>query len=96
MIIHLPAEMDSAVSEVAEKRGTTPDRLVAEYVRKMLGEEPPPPSVERQPQSLADRIADFIGVLHSSEHVPGGARMSEHTGEQFAAGMLEKRAQGRL
>jgi hypothetical protein len=35
-------------------------------------------------------------VLSSSEYVPGGARMSEKTGKDFADGMIEKRQQGHL
>jgi hypothetical protein len=35
-------------------------------------------------------------VLHSSEKVPGGARMSENSGREFADGLARKRAAGRL
>ncbi|HEX6748225.1 MAG TPA: hypothetical protein VF092_13095 [Longimicrobium sp.] len=94
MSIHLSPELESRLAEEAEARGTTPDLLAEQVLRKHL---PAGPDPEVEPgKSLADRLKDFIGVLHSSEHVPGGARMSERTGEQFAAGMLEKRAQGRL
>jgi hypothetical protein len=46
--------------------------------------------------TLAEALADFIGVLDSSEIVPGGAQLSERTGERFAEILLEKRKQGRL
>ncbi len=47
-------------------------------------------------ETLADFLKDHIGVIHSNEHIPGGARMSEDTGKKFAAGMVEKRRKGRL
>jgi hypothetical protein len=47
-------------------------------------------------RSLADLLKGYVGVLHSSEHVPGGAAMSEDTGKKFAAGLLKKRNAGRL
>jgi len=47
-------------------------------------------------ETLYDRLKDHIGVIHSSEYVPGGARMSEDTGKKFAEGMVEKRRKGRL
>lgn len=46
--------------------------------------------------SLAEAIAEFIGVLDSGEYVPGGAHLSERTGERFAELLLEKRRQGHL
>jgi hypothetical protein len=33
--------------------------------------------------------------LHSSEHVPGGARLSENSGRKFAAGLAAQRQQKR-
>jgi hypothetical protein len=95
MSIHLTPETESRLAQAARERGTTPDLLAEEYVREGL-KHVEPSANGAQPQNLAERLKDFIGVLHSSEHVPGGARMSERTGEQFAAGMLKKRAEGRL
>ncbi|MEM1043148.1 MAG: hypothetical protein AAGI91_11020 [Bacteroidota bacterium] len=53
-------------------------------------------SASAEPETLADALAPYIGTFDSSEHVPGGARMSEDTGRKFAEGMAEKRKQGRL
>jgi hypothetical protein len=33
--------------------------------------------------------------LHSSEYVPGGARLSEDSGRKFAAGLIARRQQRR-
>lgn len=97
MSIHLSPELERRIAEAAEAAGTTADHLLEERLSEMFPATPaqahPNPNGHR---SLADAIAPYIGVVHSSEFVPGGARMSENTGEQFAQGMVEKRAQGRL
>ena len=41
--------------------------------------------------TLADFLQGHIGILHSSEYMPGGARMSVDSGKKFAAGLLKKR-----
>jgi hypothetical protein len=45
---------------------------------------------------MLDFFAGYVGVLQSSEFVPGGAQMSEDTGREFAEGMLKKRQEGKL
>ena len=40
--------------------------------------------------TLADFLQGHIGVLNSSEHVPGGARMSEDTGRKFTEILIKK------
>lgn len=40
--------------------------------------------------TLADFLRRHIGVLHSGEHVPGGARMSEDTGRKFTEILIKK------
>ena len=42
------------------------------------------------PKNLTGFLRGYIGVLHSGEHIPGGANMSENTGKQFAEGLLKK------
>ncbi len=49
------------------------------------------PSEEQE--TLADFLQGHIGVLHSSEYIPGGARMSEDSDKKFAQGMLKQRQQ---
>lgn len=41
--------------------------------------------------TLADFLQGHIGILHSSEYMPGGARMSVDSSKKFAAGLLKKR-----
>ena len=45
---------------------------------------------------MLDFFEGYVGVLHSSECVPGGAQMSQDTGRKFAEGMLKKRQEGKL
>ena len=40
--------------------------------------------------TLEDFLQGHIGVLNSSEHVPGGARMSEDTGRKFTEILIKK------
>jgi hypothetical protein len=97
--IHLSPSTESRLAQAAQARGTTPDLLAEEFVRERLEAiddmEAYNPDAEG-PQTLAEQLADFIGVLHSGEDVAGGARMSVDPGKRFAEGMLRKRAQGRL
>ncbi len=44
---------------------------------------------------LADFLPEHIGILHSSEYIPGGTRMSEDSGKKFAKGLLEQHQQGK-
>jgi hypothetical protein len=90
MIIILTPDIESALAEEARKQGTTPEVLALDCLReRFLPAGTSEPSSGQQ-GTLADFLAGFIGVLASSEHVPGGARMSEDTGKKFAAGMLQK------
>lgn len=94
MNISLPPDIEQAVVEHAREQGTTPELLVIDSLRERFL---PPPSLSAPTEgTLADFLGKHIGVLHSSEHIPGGARMSEDSGKKFAAGMRQKRQQGRL
>jgi hypothetical protein len=96
MNIILPPDIERVVVERARKQGTTPEILVLDSLReRFLPSLLPDRSIEGE-GTLADFLGPHIGVLHSSEHTPGGARMSEDTGKKFAAGMVKKRQQGRL
>ena len=75
---------------IIDKEGTPVAKLIA-----YRGTQPDTPSVEPG-KTLADFLADRIGVLSSSEYIPGGAQMSEDCGKKFAQGMVEKRKRGKL
>ena len=47
---------------------------------------------KKRPETLADfmELDSFIGVVHSSESVPGGANMSVDSSKKFAEGLLKQ------
>ena len=96
MIITLTSDIEQALREQAQKKGTTPELLALESLRGQfvvpVGGIPP----DEEAENLADFLAGHIGVIRSSEQVPGGAQMSEKSGLKFAAGMAEKRQRGHL
>ncbi|HEY0035164.1 MAG TPA: hypothetical protein VGB66_00680 [Longimicrobium sp.] len=90
MAIQLPPDLEEALDVVARRRGTTRDSYVENLIRRELSTdaeaEPAPPG------SLAEFLEGYAGVFDSRDIVPGGARLSESTGEQFADILVEKRA----
>ncbi len=89
MVISLTPDLEHALTDEARDRGTTPESLALESLRERFVAAPSSES-PAEGETLADFLRDHIGVLHSSEHVSGGARMSESCGEKLTAGLLEK------
>lgn len=89
-------DIEIALTEEARKRGTTPELLALDCLRAHFVPPPGSGNTASEHESLADFLADHIGVLSSAEQVPGGAGMSEDCGKKFAEGLLRKREQGRL
>ena len=96
MIITLPPDIEQVLVEQARKQGTTPELLALDSLRARFMPSLSPEETTEAEGTLTDFLGTHIGILHSSEHLPGGARMSEDTGKKFAAGMIKKRQQGRL
>ena len=71
--ITLPPELEQTISEVANEQGTTAELLVLDALRMRFSRVRPPIP---QDGTLADYQGEFIGCIHSSEFVPGGAQMS--------------------
>ena len=95
MIITLTSDIEKELVKQARKKHTTPELLALEILRNQFVP-PIETSYAEESENLADFLAEHIGVIHSSEQIPGGARMSEGSGRKSAAGMIEKRQQGRL
>ena len=95
LTITLTPELEKAATERAEQQGTTAELIALDSLRRQLLPAPAASSPNHE-GSLADFLGDFIGCLHSSENVPGGAQMSKDSGKKFAQGMMKKRADGRL
>ncbi len=98
-VITLPPDIEGPLAEEARRQGTTPELLALDSLRERFA---PSSVTEAAPEesekegTLADFLSGYIGVLHSSEHVAGGARMSEDSGKKFAAGMVKRRQERRL
>jgi len=88
MTISLTPEVEKALEEEAHSLGVAPEDLALEILERSLAKREPLSS--GAPRNLADYLEEYIGVIDSSEYVPGGARMSEATGKKFAAGLLAK------
>ena len=86
MVITLTPDLEKALAERARKLGTTPETLALNSLRERFAPAPP----QKLQGTMADYLKDFIGVLHSSEFVKGGAQMSVDTGKKFTAILLEK------
>jgi hypothetical protein len=95
MIITLTPDIEQALAAEAHKLGLTPEQLALDSLRERFLS----PESERSPaaeqMTLADFLCGHVGVLHSSEYVPGGARLSEDSGRKFAAGLIAQRQQRR-
>lgn len=99
MKISVPPDIERALTARAHALGTTPEILAVDSLREHLSSESDldeKPAELSEAKTLADLLDGYVGVLHSSEHVSGGAQLSEHTGKKFADGLARKRAAGRL
>ena len=97
--ITLPPELEKVVTERAKRQGTTPELWTLDRLQQSLQAEATVGNVSdpaSEGGSMLDFFEGYVGVLHSSEFVPGGAQMSQDTGRKFAEGMLKKRQEGKL
>ncbi len=90
MSITLPPELQAVLAEQARLAGSTPELIALEGLRKLYLPAASAPLAPGSP-SMADYFADFISSIHSSEKVPGGAHLSENTGQKFAELLRKKR-----
>jgi len=95
MIITLTADLEQALTAEARKRGRTPEQLALDSLRELFLCPESDISSAGEQATLADFLRGHLGVLHSSEHIPGGARLSEDSGRKFAAGLVAQRQQKR-
>lgn len=96
LTIKLTPDIANSLIQRSRQQGTTPELLVLEAIIKLFAPSDASTPADNQYHTLADFLAGYVGVVDSGELIPGGARMSEDCGEKFAAGMVEKRGQGKL
>lgn len=93
--ITLPPELERAMSEQAERQGTTLELLALDKLNALFL--PSPPVADTiEGETMADFLKDFIGCIDSREIVPGGANMSEYTGRKFGEILRKKHQEGKL
>ena len=95
MIITLTPDIEQALAAEARKLGLTPEQLALDSLRERFLSPESDMSSAGEQTTLANFLRGHLGVLHSSEHVPGGARLSEDSGRKFAAGLVAQRQQKR-
>ncbi len=89
--ISLPPDIEGPLSAEAKRRGTTPELLALDGLRKLFGS---PPAANEPPDdatSLFDFLAGYIGTVEGSTEA-----FSEDCGQRFAEGLVEKQERGRL
>lgn len=94
--IELTPEEDAVLDEAARRRGTTPESIIHDLVRQGLRTIPGNGTGGPPAGSMAEFLDGYVGVFDSRDFVPGGARFSETTGEQFADILEEKQARGHI
>jgi len=93
MIITLTPDIEQALAAEARKLGRTPEQLALDSLRERFLSPESEMSAAGEQTTLADFLCGHLGVLHSSEYVPGGARLSEDSGRKFTAGLIAQRHQ---
>ncbi len=96
MKLYVTADIEQALVEQAKLQGTTPEQLALEGLRRQFVHPMPNEHSADAPGTLADYLAEAIGVLHSHEYIPGGAGLSENTGGAFTKALVKKQRQGHL
>ncbi|MBM4046147.1 MAG: hypothetical protein FJ279_13635 [Planctomycetes bacterium] len=88
--ITLPPDIEGQLVREARKRGTTPELLALESLRRVLthakasAEQP-------EAETLFEFLSGYIGTVSGTTEA-----LSENCGRVFADGMLEKQQRGQL
>lgn len=79
MEVSVPADIERALTARAHALGTTPKIVAVDSLREHFSsasESDEEPAGTSKGKTLADLLNGYVGVLHSSEHVSGGAQLS--------------------
>ena len=95
MIITLTPDIEQALAAAARRLGRTPEQVALDSLRERFLSPQSDQSLGGEQAILADFLRGHLGVLHSSEYVPGGARLSEDSGQKFTAALITQRQQKR-
>jgi len=89
-IITLPPEVEGPLTEEARRKGTTPELLAVDCLRKQFLS-PTTTATAVAGDSLFDFLAGFAGTVEGSAEP-----LSEDCGQRFAEGLVEKQKRGRV
>jgi hypothetical protein len=85
--IEVAPNAEKVLRKEARRRGLS----VPDYAKTII-EEHLPPQTEETEETLAEALAEFIGVVRSD----GTERFSENSGDKFADYLIEKHRRGHL
>jgi hypothetical protein len=80
--ISLPPDLESRLTEEASRRGTTPEQLALDGLRRLFA---PPPDEASPSTTLFDFLAGHIGTVAGTAEP-----LSEDFGRRFSDGLVEK------
>ena len=88
--ITLPPDIEGPLAEEAQRRGTTPELLAVDCLRKQFI---PATATDKgaERETLFDFLSGYIGVVNGTMEA-----LSENCGRRFAEGLAEKQRRGRL
>ena len=89
--ILLPHDLEDALTEEAQRRGTTPELLVLDSLRTLFVPVPAVAESVSERATLADFLAGYIGTVEGSHEA-----LSDNCGQHFAEDLVEKQQRGRL
>ncbi len=88
--ITLPPEVEGPLTEEARKKGTTPELLAIDCLRKLFT---PSPAIgaSAKGESLFEFLSGYVGTVNGSTEA-----LSEDCGQHFAQGLVEKQQRGHM
>jgi len=88
--ITLPPEVEGPLAEEARKKGTTPELLAVDCLRKLFT---PLPEVGKptEGETLFDFLSGYVGTVNGTTEA-----LSENCGQRFAQGLVEKQQRGHV
>ena len=87
--INLPPEIDGPLVDEARRRGTTPELLAIESLRRLFACAPAPGEPGKS-DTLLDYLGDYVASIEGSEKLP-----ARESGRIFAEAMADKHRRGR-